>query len=103
MVIDDALGRGVDLPTEREISKGFSHVSLYADQTGTLNAVSGLNGLSRYPGNPTWVPSKEIGATITELGTYRSRIGNLYATADTPEIAQDRAIVASQMIEVTVL
>lgn len=102
MVIDDALGRGVDLPTEREISKGFSHVSLYADQTGILESVSGLNKLSNYPGSPTWVPSKEIGAAVTELGTYRSRIGNLYATADTPEIAQDRAIIASQMVEVTV-
>ena len=102
MVIDDALGRDIEVPAQREVYGGHSHVSIYADHVGTLREVTGTSALPAFPGSPKWVPAKEAGAEITELGTYRCRIGNVFATADSPGLAQDRAIAAAQAIGVLI-
>ncbi|QDZ43078.1 hypothetical protein [Corynebacterium sp. sy039] len=103
MAVNQALGAPLDSPTHREIKGGFSHVSLYASQTGTLDSVQGIENIKRYPGNPEWFPLRNQGDIITEVGTYRSRIGNLCATAKTASLAQDRAICAAQSIKMTIL
>lgn len=77
---------------------GHSHVSLYADTTGQLHSVDGIEDLPSYPGNPDWTPSKSVGDQIPDTNSYRARIGNVYATASTAALAQDRAVAASQAI-----
>lgn len=86
----------------REIHGGYSHVSVYATSTGTISSIHGIDQLVHNPGAPTWIPSREIGDRIVEVGTYRSRIGNLMATGETAAIAQDRAISASRSISVEI-
>lgn len=95
MVIEQALGVPVTIPDERVISGGFSHVSLYAQNTGRLNGIAGLDELGKYLGNAQWHASKDIGDDITELGTYRARIGNVSAYASSAPLAQDRASTAA--------
>ena len=101
-----AVHQALDVPLcevmNREIRGGYSHVSVYATSTGTIASVHGIDQLVHNPGAPTWVPSREIGDRIVEVGTYRSRIGNLMATGETAAIAQDRAISASSLISVRI-
>ncbi|MCI6574472.1 MAG: ATP-grasp domain-containing protein [Arcanobacterium sp.] len=101
-----AVHQALDVPPceimDREIRGGYSHVSLYASSTGTVASIRGIDQLVHNPGAPTWVPSREIGDSIVEIGTYRSRIGNLMATGETAAIAQDRAISASRSISVQI-
>ena len=101
-----AVHQALDVPLcevmNREIRGGYSHVSVYATSTGTIASIHGIDQLVHNPGAPTWVPSREIGDRIVEVGTYRSRIGNLMATGETAAIAQDRAISASSLISVRI-
>lgn len=99
LAVDDALNREPELPAAREVHGGHSHVSLYASMTGQLHTVDGLGDLPNYPGSPGWMPSKSIGDQILDTSSYRARIGNIYATAATPALAQDRAVAASQAIK----
>ncbi|WP_165242824.1 ATP-grasp domain-containing protein [Corynebacterium lizhenjunii] len=102
MVIDEALGADVEVPGHRQVRGGHSHVSLYANRLGKLKRVEGAEGLNAFPGQPTWHPAKTLGSQIEQLGTYRARIGNVSAVAPTPELAQDRAIVAAQSLSVVI-
>lgn len=100
--IADALNIAPSVPDERIITAGHSHVSLYADHLGTLETIDGVETIKNFPGNATWLESKELGAEITELGTYKSRIGNVFAHGPSAEIAQDRALAAVSAIKVNI-
>lgn len=100
MVVDDALGIMPDLPQERRITGGYSHVSIYAEQCGVFAEAVGVEALSHYPGEPGWIPSKDPGAEITSLDSYRARIGNIYATGPSAALAQDRALSAALGVRV---
>lgn len=102
MAVNQALGVAPCSETSREIQGGFSHVSIYADRTGTIRNIRGIDTLARFPGSPQWFPSRGQGDVISELGTYKSRIGNVAAIGETASIAQDRAISASQAIKVEI-
>lgn len=102
MAVNQALGIPLDAAVKREINCGFSHVSLYAPKLGTIDSIKGVENINRYPGQPVWFPSRKVGDTISGIGTYRARIGNLVATAETASLAQDRAICVSQLIEVLI-
>ena len=100
LAVADALDIVPDLPDDRKITGGYCHVSLYADRLGRLEAVEGLETLVQYPGNAGWVPSKDPGMEIPELGTYRARIGNVFASGPSAAIAQDRAVAAASSVRV---
>ncbi len=102
MAVEQALRIPVMLPSEREIYRGFSHVSIYAERTGTVRAIRGAGELAGYPGEPGWLESRGVGSAIPETETYRARVGNVYATGPTAEIAQDRALCAANCIEVEI-
>lgn len=102
LVIADALNRQPQLPERREIIGGHSHVSLYASATGRLTSIDRLPDLKNYPGAPGWVPAKSPGDEVPDISSFRARIGNVYATANSPALAQDRAIAASQVITVEI-
>ncbi|WP_162237222.1 ATP-grasp domain-containing protein, partial [Sphingomonas sp. Leaf242] len=91
-----------ELPKRREISGGHSHVTIYANRTGRLESIDGTTMLSSYPGRPTWLASKHRGADITDLTSWRARLGHVYATGPSPAIAQDRAIAAASAIRFTI-
>ncbi|MBR6459644.1 MAG: hypothetical protein IKS49_05730 [Actinomycetaceae bacterium] len=95
MVVEQALGLPVTIPDTRIVSGGSSHVSLYAQRVGRLSAIEGLDKLDQYLGDVQWHTSKDIGDEISELGTYRARIGNVSAQASSAPLAQDRAITAA--------
>lgn len=67
-----------------------------------LNIEDGTESLGLMPGDVGWLPAKAIGARITHVGDYKSRIGNIFATAVEPSLAQDYAIAASRHLTVTV-
>ncbi len=98
LAVADALNLDPEIPDARRVTGGHSHVSIYADRTGTLVAVEGTESLSSYPGNAAWTASKELSAAITDLASYRARIGNVHATGASPALAQDRALAASLAI-----
>lgn len=102
LAVADALNMEPHLPEIREVCAGHSHVSIYSTQTGQLRGIEGLDNLRFYPGQPGWIPSKSIGDHITDTTSYKARIGNVYATAATPALAQDRALSASQALTVDV-
>lgn len=102
MAVNQALGVALTSEASREIKGGYSHVSVYAERTGTITAVNGIEYLDDCPGQAQWIPSRTVGDRIVETGTYRSRIGNVVATGETASIAQDRAITAAQAITVQV-
>ncbi|MCA0977167.1 ATP-grasp domain-containing protein [Qipengyuania flava] len=102
LAIADALDIEAEPPAVREIVAGHSHVSIYANRTGTLTAVDGIDALSHYPGNVGWVSAKELGETITDLTSYKARIGNVHAVAPSPALAQDCAIAAAHAIKVRI-
>lgn len=100
MVIADALCAEVELPASRLVTGGHSHLSVYAHRTGTFTSVEGVGLLADYPGDVGWLPAKGPGAAITDLTSHRARIGNVFATASTPALAQDRVLAASQAVRV---
>ncbi|WP_082470524.1 ATP-grasp domain-containing protein [Curtobacterium sp. S6] len=102
LAVDDALNLEPDLPNSREIHAGHSHVSVYATSMGRLRGVDGLQELQNYPGRPGWTASKSVGDRVSDTHSYRARIGNVFATANTPALAQDRAIAASQALTVDI-
>ncbi|PMD05718.1 hypothetical protein CJ199_06870 [Brevibacterium paucivorans] len=102
LAVADALNMEPHLPEIREVCAGHSHVSIYSTRTGQLRGIEGLDNLRFYPGQPGWIPSKSIGDHITDTTSYKARIGNVYATAATPALAQDRALSASQALTVDV-
>lgn len=102
MAVHQALGLPLCENTDRKIHGGFSHVSIYATELGTVRSIQGIEEAVCNPGSPRWVPSRKVGDRIVEIGTYRSRIGSLTATGTTASIAQDRAINASRSISVSI-
>lgn len=102
MAVEHALGVPISLPPQRTVTGGFSHVSVYAEKPGILRAIHGLEKLRAYPGNPQWHASKDLGDTISDIGTYRSRIGNISARGENAGLAQDRAIAAATEVSVTI-
>lgn len=100
MAVEQALGMPVSLPVRRTVTGGFSHVSIYADRTGTVTSIQGMETCAAYPGCPQWYPTHDVGSVITQTGTYRARIGNVSASGPDASVAQDRALAASQSIEV---
>ncbi|MEZ2371131.1 ATP-grasp domain-containing protein [Arthrobacter sp. RCC_34] len=101
ILIADALGEE-PCSLVRNIRGGHSHVSVYAETAGTLTSIDGLDLLDGLPGNIGWIPAKAVGAEISHVGDYKSRIGNIYATAAEPGLAQDYAVSASRHLRVTV-
>lgn len=102
MVVEQTLGLPVTIPDMRVVNGGFSHVSLYAQSLGRLSAIAGLEELEQYPGDVQWHASKDIGDEISELGTYRARIGNVSAQASSAPLAQDRAITAAAALTASI-
>lgn len=102
LAIADALDIVPELPHKREIIGGYSHVSLYAHQTGRLDSVQGLDHLPAYPGKVGWMPSKDIGDHIAETSNYRARIGNVLAHGPSAIIAQDRALSAANSLQIII-
>jgi|GEM_PF-1654059 len=99
----DILPNALDaLPKARIIHGGYSHISIYAEHLGTLEAIDGIQALRDFPGDATWLPSKSIGSKITDTCTYRSRIGNIFAIGPSAAIAQDRALAAAAAIKVRI-
>lgn len=98
LAVDDALNMDPMIPEDRLVTGGHSHVSIYADRLGTLVAIDGIEVLAAYPGNATWLNAKELNAEITDLTSYRARVGNVYAVGPSPALAQDRAVAASLAI-----
>lgn len=92
----------VTLSHERVIRGGHSHVSMYADRPGTVAAVCGMATLASYPGHSQWHQTRDVGAVVEQIGTYRARIGDVSAVGPDAATAQDRAIAASRRIEVRV-
>ena len=92
----------VTLSHERVIRGGHSHVSMYADRPGTVAAVCGTATLASYPGHSQWHQTRDVGAVVEQIGTYRARIGDVSAVGPDAATAQDRAIAASRRIEVRV-
>ncbi len=101
ILIADAVGEE-PTPIIRNIQGGHSHVSVYAENVGTLTAIEGAESLSDLPGDVGWLPAKSIGARITHVGDYKSRIGNIFATAVEPSLAQDYVMAATRLLKVTV-
>lgn len=102
LAVEQALGVPLSLPAQRQVHGGISHVSVYADQVGTINAIGGIEELSAYPGGAEWLASRGPGSRITEVGTYRARVGNLVARGENACLAQDRAIAVARDIVVEV-
>ncbi|MGG7519746.1 ATP-grasp domain-containing protein [Allorhizobium undicola] len=100
LAVADALNNTPHVPVKREILGGHSHVSLYAEKTGTLMCVEGIETFAAYPGQPAWFAAKKSGSIITDLTSYRARIGNVVATAQTPALAQDRALAAALAVRI---
>lgn len=100
MTVEQALGLPITVPDARIVSGGYSHVSVYAPIIGTIRGITGADEVEDYPGNPAWIASRHLGDHITDVGTYRGRIGNVVATAETAHLAQDRALSAAQNVEV---
>lgn len=102
LAIADALDTAPELPKTREITGGHSHVSLYANRLGKVADIRGVETITQFPGDVGWIASKEIGATVTEVDTYRARLGNVFATGPNASVAQDRALSAAASIKVEI-
>lgn len=102
MLVDEALGLPLEVPATRKVTQAASHVSIYADAPGTLEAVEGTQELRHFPGNVRWLPTKAPGDEIADAETYRARVGNVWATAPLAELAQDRALAAANSLDVEV-
>jgi biotin carboxylase len=98
VMVFDALGRPAELPVTALRMGGYSHVSLYAEASGVLAEISGVDRLGSFPGEISWCPSKSAGATLPSGLDYRSRIGNLAAYGPSAPIAQDRVLAAARAL-----
>lgn len=73
-------------------------VLTYPIQAGELVAVHGLENISRYPGRPTWYPTKAIGTHVDQLTDGRGYVGIVLAEGPTAEIATHRAVTAAGVL-----
>ncbi|ARI50979.1 ATP-grasp domain-containing protein [Streptomyces bacillaris] len=95
-LVDLALGvrpRLLDAPLSGGPAVAF--VLTYPTQEGELVAVHGLEDIPRYPGRPTWYPTKAIGTDIGQLTDGRGYVGIVLAEGPTAEIATHRAVTAA--------
>lgn len=101
-LVDLALGRRPRLLDEPLLPTGpaVAFVLAYPDRAGELVAVHGLDVIARYPGRPTWYPTKAIGAHLTHLTDGRGYAGILLAEGPTAEIATHRAVAAAGALHV---
>ncbi|WP_405801899.1 ATP-grasp domain-containing protein [Streptomyces sp. NBC_01506] len=100
-LVDLALGRRprlLDAPLSGGPAVAF--VLAYPTQAGELVAVQGLEDIARYPGLPTWYPTKAIGTHIEHVTDGRGYVGIVLAEGPTAEIATHRAVTAAGVINV---
>lgn len=101
-LVDLALGRRPRLSDEPLTDGGpaVAFVLAYPDRAGELVAVDGLDQLSRYPGRPTWYPTKAVGTHIAHVTDARGFAGILLAEGPTAEVATHRVVAAAGALRV---
>jgi L-amino acid ligase C-terminal domain 2/ATP-grasp domain len=95
-LVDLALGRRprlLDAPLTDGPAVAF--VLSYPERAGELVAVDGLDDIARYPGRPTWYPTRAIGDHIEHLVDGRGYVGLVLAEGPTAEIATHHAVAAA--------
>ncbi|MFC4589895.1 ATP-grasp domain-containing protein [Sphaerisporangium corydalis] len=100
-LVDLALGRRprlLDAPLPGGPAVAF--VLAYPDRAGELVAVHGIDDIGRYPGRPTWYPTKAIGTHIEHVTDGRGYAGIVLAEGPTAEIATHRAVAAAGAVHV---